>query len=219
VARFLLLEHLGLPLAQEGEVVVRCAVCRAATPFAEQCQWCGRPLPPVPPQEAIPEAEQGGTTQGFLDPLREMPAISQQADPVRWVIALLTGLLVFWFAYSPAAGRVGMLSAAILAGGVAVAVSAMAQSIGQGTIGAALAEAIDERPEARLWSSLGAVCGMASVTMYPLVLGPVGIVLGYVGERTGAKTTGPAAMLIALCGAALGVVIAARTGPVSPVGW
>ena len=148
-----------------------------------------------------------------------MPAVSQQADPVKWIIALLSGLVVFWFAYSPAAGRIGMLSAAILAGGVAVAVSVVAESIGRGTIGAALAEAIDERPEARLWSLLGAVCGMASVTMYPVFLGPVGVVLGYVGERVGAKRTGPAAMLIALCGAALGLVIAARTAHGSPVVW
>lgn len=193
-------------------MVIRCPACRTPTPFGEKCQWCGQPLPPVPPPDSLEVAGDGEAAQTFTNPLNGAMPLVEPANPVKWAIALLTGMLVFWLSYSPTAGRPAMVAAAVLAGGVAVAAAALAESIGQGTIGTTLAKALEEPFEARLWSVLGVVCGLAGLTMCPMVLGPVGMALGYAGHRLGAKQTGPVAMLLALCGSAAGVLIAARSG-------
>jgi len=61
----------------------------------------------------------------------------------------------------------------------------------------------------RGWSVAGSVRGVLAVLVVPIVLGPLGIVFGFLGRRRGDRSLGTIAMVISVVGFVVGLVLSA----------
>jgi len=59
----------------------------------------------------------------------------------------------------------------------------------------------------RTQAVIALVCGIASIGIAPLILGPAGIVLGFVARKKGARTLGTNAAWVALVSMIVGIAI------------
>lgn len=63
------------------------------------------------------------------------------------------------------------------------------------------------RRPGRVWSIVGIVFGALAFVLIPILLGPVGIVLGIVGYRKGDRSLGRVAIIVSALGLILGIVL------------
>ena len=61
----------------------------------------------------------------------------------------------------------------------------------------------------RAWAVAGIVSGILAVAILPIILGPLGVVLGAVGYAKGSRGTGIAAIVAGVLGLVLGLLLAA----------
>lgn len=64
----------------------------------------------------------------------------------------------------------------------------------------------------RGWAIVGILCGILAFGFAPVILGPVGIILGIIGRRKGDNALGLSAIIISAVGLAVGLVIGAVIG-------
>ena len=62
------------------------------------------------------------------------------------------------------------------------------------------------RPPGRRWSIAGIICGLVAVILLPIVLGPLGVILGMVGLVKGDRALGIVAIVVSVLGLVLGFV-------------
>jgi hypothetical protein len=53
----------------------------------------------------------------------------------------------------------------------------------------------------------GIICGVLAIVLIPILLGPLGVILGIVGLVKGDRTVGIAAIVVSILGLVLGLVL------------
>lgn len=73
------------------------------------------------------------------------------------------------------------------------------------------------RQAGRVWSVIGIISGTIAFLFFPILFGPLGIVLGFVGRRKGDETIGLVAIIISIIGLVVGIIFGAVIGAMSAI--